>query len=332
MEPYIEKPGAVRRRASYAIGHNARVKIYPDGSQDVLACEAPIFGFGGWEEEGRRAKPRRSEGEPKGDPERAIRRAKAQVRDLALCTPFRWFVTLTLSPERVRDRHDPAEVTRHLNHWLDNQVRRKGLCYVLVPERHKDGAIHFHGFFNDALEAVDSGTIIRHGGGKPRRPRGAAQAAQWLAEGGHRVYNLPGWSWGFTTAIELYGTYSKAVGYVCKYIGKDQGEKFGGRWYYSGGRLGRPEVAYTDLPLEDLAQEEGAFRFAVKAAGLGFVMKRYEGGDSGNGQESYGFCEDGAHCGGMPQRGILSGRPAAGLRGVPGEPAEGRAEGGGGGG
>ena len=84
--------------------------------------------------------------------------------------------TLTLDPARV-NRYDVREVTRHLNHWLDNQVRRKGLAYVLVPERHKDGAIHFHGFFNDALEARDSGTVSLPGQKAPRRPRSARQRA-----------------------------------------------------------------------------------------------------------------------------------------------------------
>lgn len=305
LGPYIEKPGAVRRRASYQIGHNARIKTYPDGAQEVLVCEAPIFGFSGWEEGRKRSKARRAK-EGGGDPDRAIRRAKAQVKDLALCTPFRWFVTLTLSPEKVRDRHDPAEVIRHLNHWLDNQVRRKGLAYVLVPERHKDGAIHFHGFFNDALPATDSGTMVPPGGGKPRRPRGAAQRAQWAAQGGRVVYNLPGWGWGFSTAMELYGEYSKAVGYVCKYIGKDTAAgKIGGRWYYSGGALGRPQVDYTDLPLEDTAAEPGSYRFTVRDAGLGFVMVRFgEGGEGNGGRPCKAGGPDG-HPGGVPlQQGV----------------------------
>ena len=279
MPPYIEKPCVAMRKSSSQIGHNTRVKQYPDGSMDVLVCSVPIFGFDGWEPE----KPRRQakdERSRKGDcQDRAVRRAKAQVRDIALCTKFRYFVTLTLSPDKVSSRYDMSEVTRHLNAWLDNQVRRKGLAYVLVPERHKDGAIHFHGFFNDALEAVDSGTIIPPGGGRPRKPRSKAQGAQWLAEGGHKVYNLPAWGWGYTTAIELYGEYSKAVGYVCKYIGKDTAAgKIGGRWYYSGGELGHPQVVYCDMSLEELAQEEGSYRFSVKEAGLGFCMKHYGGG------------------------------------------------------
>ena len=172
----------------------ARVKSYPGGRCEALVCDKAIFGGSGWEaRQGAGQEVRAKDGGH--DAARAVRRARAQVRDIALCTPFRWFVTLTLDPARV-NRYDVREVTRHLNHWLDNQVRRKGLAYVLVPERHKDGAIHFHGFFNDALEARDSGTVSLPGQKAPRRPRSARQRANgWRT--GKPVYNLPGWSWGF---------------------------------------------------------------------------------------------------------------------------------------
>ncbi|MBQ7345150.1 MAG: hypothetical protein IJW45_03695, partial [Oscillospiraceae bacterium] len=121
--------------------------------------------------------------------------------------------------------------------------------------RHKKGGIHFHGFFNDALPAVDSGTIRLPWAKKPRRPRSEAQRAEWLAQGGRIVYNLPGWTLGFTTAMELYGEYPAAVAYVCKYIGKD-GEKSAGRWYYSGGALAQPKEEYADLTVSEV---EGFF-------------------------------------------------------------------------
>lgn len=219
------------------------------------------------------------------------------MRDIALCTPFRWFVTLTLDPARV-NRYDVREVTRHLNHWLDNQVRRKGLAYVLVPERHKDGAIHFHGFFNDALEARDSGTVSLPGQKAPRRPRSARQRAKWLEDGGKPVYNLPGWSWGFTTAIELYGEYDRAVSYVCKYIGKElapspngdglEPQKIGGRWYYSGGALGRPQVTYAELDFRQAEQEPGAYRFDLPQAGISFVQFQFQAKGGENSGEPVG--------------------------------------------
>lgn len=238
------------------IGSTGRLKVYPDGTRELLVCDKPIFTGGGWERSGwddipspRKAKDLESSNECSS--ERALRRARAQVRDLALCTPFRYFVTLTLDKSKI-DRYDMAEITRRLNVWLDNRVRRKGLAYVLVPEYHKDGAIHFHGFFNDALRAVDSGRCDSRG---------------------HSVFNLPDWTYGFTTAIELYGDYHAAVSYVCKYIGKGS-TKIGGRWYYSGGQLGRPIVEYVDISIRDVEAEEGAYSFQISEAGLSFALLR----------------------------------------------------------
>lgn len=196
---------------------------------------------------------------------RAMRRARTKVRDIALCTPFKYFVTLTLDKAKV-DRYDMDEITKLLNKWLSNQVRNHGLSYVLVPERHKDGAIHFHGFFNDALTVIDS----RHKDSK-----------------GHTIYNLPAWSLGFTTAIELYGDYASAVSYVCKYVGKqcqpggwhdgsrcEPSSKIGGRWYYSGGQLGTPVVEYCDATNEDAQAMENAYSFHIEAAALDCVIVR----------------------------------------------------------
>lgn len=272
--------------------HNCRVKRYPDGSADIVAASAP-FGGGDILREPRRfddvtpetrlelcgsdifARNRRmmaqeaayelleraaiqddgtddlaQEKRRAASLERAKRRARVAVRDLGLCNDFRFFVTLTLDASKI-DRYDPREVLRHLNRWLDNNVRRKGLKYVLVPEHHKDGAVHFHGFFNDALEAVDSGHKDRQG---------------------HTVYNLPGWGWGFSTAIELYGERAAAVAYTCKYIAKAQ-EKIGGRWYYSGGELRRPEVEWCDVDYGRLAAQGEPF-MVPGVRGVQFVQIR----------------------------------------------------------
>lgn len=300
---FTEQSEEIRRPAWVAeeseIRHNCRIKTYPDGTREIMVADRDIFRAPGWESSDGKKKlsrkwdsnelpedvseltqyalARMEEAEQQRKAEstaRAQRRAKAAVRDLGMCNDFRFFVTLTLDAARV-DRYDMGEITRRLNRWLDNHVRRDGLAYVLVPERHKDGAVHFHGFFNDALEAVDSGTIVRADGGKPRRPRSAAQRAAWLAEGGHVVYNLPAWDYGFTTAIELYGPRRAAVGYVTKYIGKqmqadDSGAerpgKIGGRWYYSGGRLRRPAVECLDVDFEDF-EAYASYEWVIEALG-----------------------------------------------------------------
>ena len=275
--------------------HTARAQIFPDGSATILVADRAVFRAAGWEERGpKRRKPlallidqmeaEYAEAEAAGrylsdgdevpsdrkNVTRAVRRARARVRTLAMANSFDYFVTLTLDAAKV-DRYDPDAIIRKMVVWLSNRVQRQGLRYILVPERHKDGAIHFHGFFNNVLNIVDSGTITRPGG-KPRRPRSAADRAAMMAAGGHVVYNVTDWPFGFSTAIELYGEYTAAVSYVCKYIGKqtegEMPERIGGRWYYSGGELAEPQTHYFDMDISAAMSIYGAsgYTFAVPEA------------------------------------------------------------------
>ena len=245
------------------IKHYAKIYTYPCGIQDIVASSSPDFGPKGWEvsEDYSHAKKglviRQTDDveEECGQSSslenmaRSMRRARAKLRRLALANEFRWFVTLTLDPSKV-DSLDGAAVIKKLNAWCSNMVQRKGLRYILVPERHKSGRIHFHGFFNDCLEVVDSGHTDKQG---------------------HKIYNLPQWSLGFTTAIELYDDYVRAVGYVCKYVGK-QGEKPAGRWYYSGGDLNEPEVNYAEISAAELAADYPDKAFVFYPVGKQMVV------------------------------------------------------------
>lgn len=276
---------------------NCKVQHWADGSRTITVCSAAVWRLPGVEarrasvadkaaplpldaaEDEYRRSERRGKFAEAGEmpPEeyenvkRAVRRARARVRELARANVFSYFVTLTLNGERY-SRYDEHEIVRRASDWLHNAVRRYGLAYILVPERHKDGAIHFHGFFNDALPVVDSGTVILPGGGKPRKlpPRKRAAAVE---NGAHVVFNIPMWKDGFTTAIPLYGDYAAAVAYVLKYIGKQQDgcgivEKIGGRWFYSGGALKEPT---TELCMEDFD--------ALDAAGVGWAFDVRQTGD-----------------------------------------------------
>lgn len=235
------------------IYHNAIVYRYPDGGMDTICASSPIFREPGWEAAGWREEPAKPGPSPReagkkaegADMERSMRRARAKLRRLALANHFEYFVTLTLDPAKI-DRYDGAAITKKLGQWCDNMVRRHGLRYILVPERHKDGAIHFHGFMaGHGLEARDSGV-------------------EW---DGRPVYNLPQWGLGFTTAQRLYGEYPAAVAYCCKYIGKQAGERPLGRWYYSGGALKEPTKMYLDLDFYEVGQDCGkAVEFTIPGA------------------------------------------------------------------
>lgn len=297
------------------IYHRSRQVHYPDGSMMIQASDRAIFREPGWESVGR------PEHDAPGDPwgklraesperhmalmedegyemetaayaaavdarkadslARAQRRARNAVRDLALSNEFRYFVTLTLDQTKI-DRYDIRAITKKLRTWADNAVRRKGLKYILVPELHRDGAVHFHGFFNDALAAVDSGTLSN--GGKPRRPRSEAERARLIEKGWHVVYNLPAWSLGFTTAIELYGEKRQAVAYVLKYISKaaETTGKIGGRWYYSGGELARPRVTYDDIDPDALSELSDSWTGTIEKLGARLTVAHVEGGGHNN--------------------------------------------------
>jgi hypothetical protein len=236
----------------HEISHNGLVYSYPDGSCDILCATSPIFREPGWEaafstpeaEAKRRPEAREKGKKSEGaDAERSMRRARAKLRRLALANSFDYFVTLTLDPAKI-DRYDGAAVVKALGRWCDNMVRRHGLRYILVPERHKDGAYHFHGFMaGSGLEARSSGV-------------------EWE---GRPVLNLPQWGYGFSTAQKLYGEYIAAVGYCCKYIGKEAGERPLGRWYYSGGALKEPRKEYVDLDYRDVGN---SVEFSIPGAKL----------------------------------------------------------------
>jgi hypothetical protein len=266
------------------VKHSAKAFIYPCGVMDILASTEPDFGPKGWEaaedysrptkarlvvdQQGEAEAAQQTKQQPQAlaeDIERSMRRARAKVRRIALSNEFKYFVTLTIDPAKV-DSHNGEAVVKKLNAWASNAVQRHGLKYILVPEYHKKGGIHFHGFFNDVLPAVDSGTVRVPWAQKPRKPRSKAERAEWLAAGGQIVYNLPAWALGFTTAMELYGDYPAAVAYVCKYIGKD-GTKPAGRWYYSGGDLQGPRVEYFDMSAAELLAEYGDKAVAIYPPG-----------------------------------------------------------------
>lgn len=261
------------RKSSVDVQSYGRLKKYPDGSWELLAASKPIFKSEGWEEDKPPKRKAQAGKKQSQDLERARRRAAAKVRDIARCTRFRWFVTLTFSPEKV-NRYDMKEILRLMRTWLDNRVRRNGLAYVLVPEYHKDGAVHFHGFFNDAdIGIIDSGTLRVQGRKQPMRPRSEKQRQELLINCAQIVYNVTEFVHGFSTAIEIYGDYDAAISYCCKYIGK-QTEKIGGRWYYSGGDLGRPDIELVDCSFDEIKDAAGAYCFVIEAANVAFALLR----------------------------------------------------------
>lgn len=76
----------------------------------------------------------------------AISRAKSKIFEIAMCNDFKYFFTGTISPDH-EFRYDLEVFHKKLTIFIRNYNRLSGanVKYVLIPEKHQDGAIHIHG-------------------------------------------------------------------------------------------------------------------------------------------------------------------------------------------
>lgn len=93
----------------------------------------------------------------------AISRARRVVLELALCNPWDWFCTFTISQDKF-DRDNLIKWRDSFTQWLRDQ-RKKGVdvAYVLVPERHKNGSWHAHGLFRGNIPLVSFSALRASG-------------------------------------------------------------------------------------------------------------------------------------------------------------------------
>ncbi len=202
---------------------NTKVKNYPDGSQKLTVFNKPVYIKPGYEFHEYKDRDRPTEYNTDGESRLDnLHRTKNKVFDIAFMNDFRYFVTITLNKEKI-DRYDIPTIKQKIRKFLDNQVNRKGLVYLIIPEHHKDGAIHFHGLIKcDKLNLVDSGKRLNDG---------------------RVVYNWVDWKYGFTTVLPLVGDISFVSKYITKYITKDE-KKIFGQYYLAGGKGLKRDVPF----------------------------------------------------------------------------------------
>lgn len=84
---------------------------------------------------------------PLGKFDSALSRAKNTVREICLCNNWEYFVTLTF--DKRWDRYDLQARVKELMQYIQN-LNKSGynIKYVLIPEFHEDGAVHFHGLMS----------------------------------------------------------------------------------------------------------------------------------------------------------------------------------------
>ena len=73
---------------------------------------------------------------------RALWKIKTKIKDYILCNDFDYFWTLTFDS----DRYNYTVAFEKMGKWLEKMRKKYGkFNYIMIPELHKDGAIHFHG-------------------------------------------------------------------------------------------------------------------------------------------------------------------------------------------
>lgn len=176
--------------------------------------------------------------------ERAIRRAKSSIRDLAIhnvnCVPF--FATFTVAPGTEVNRYDGLSVQKYFQKWVRNKVSRKGVEYLAVFEQHKDGAWHIHAFFQPGSLALT--------------PARSYKTGKLLTDkrSGYQIYNLPAWTIGYSTVVPVDNN-ELAVGlYISKYLTKHS-ERAGAHYYYKSGGIKTPDKIVVPFLSYDITKE-----------------------------------------------------------------------------
>lgn len=237
---------------------NARIKYLPDDNgvylpYEVTCFNKAIYKKSGWETNSKKSKIETESLSGTNSVEnqrKSYSRAKNKLFDILMSTiNFNCFVTLTFDDKKI-NRYDYNEVVKKLSVWLDNRVRRNNLVYCLVPEFHKDGAVHFHGLMN--IEAL-----------KCERARNPHTNKLMYDKANRPIWNITDFPYGFTTAISLSGDDAriKCAKYCYKYITKTNGQKVGGRYYLSGGHLGRPRFDCANVVFEEIKSPEFSLGF-----------------------------------------------------------------------
>lgn len=170
---------------------------------------------------------------------RSIRRSKELVKAIGNMNEWDYFFTGTFDKEKVGDRKALDKLKKSTLEFFKNQSKKYGIKYLLIPELHKDGALHWHGLIrdpDDLLKLTDSGK--KHNG--------------------RTIWNMDSWNKykGFNTCVEIGKGVDDVMAvsnYISKYISKNDERIFDKYFYSSKGLINHPKITYLDfdeLPID----------------------------------------------------------------------------------
>lgn len=207
--------------------YTTKVKTYPDGTIMLTVYKNKIIYRGKAENENEESSGLFSEVKTDEEKEyeklKNLWRIKTKIKDYILSNDFNYFWTLTFKA----DRYDYDLAFQKMGKWLERMRKKYGkFDYIMIPELHKDGAIHFHGV-TGGLNALIVDAGVKHKGVK--------------------VYNCLEWEHGFTTLTKIRSR-EKTASYVTKYVTKEMQNSIvekGKKKYWCSRGLRLPAVSYS---------------------------------------------------------------------------------------
>lgn len=157
----------------------------------------------------------------------SVSRSIASIRLLVANNQWELFFSLTLSPEKW-DRRNPTsvqqifkEMSRRIKRkQIGKQKPYKGFKYLVIPEAHADGSIHFHGF----LHCFPPGMLLEY---TQECIHSSTPLPQYIVDkvtAGGKLYHCPEWDdvFGYNI-LEPIIDQDRSASYVTKYVSKDIG-------------------------------------------------------------------------------------------------------------
>lgn len=238
-----------RSQKQVDVFYNSKTKIYRDGKKQTTICSSAIYKskYDIKKDDKKEFKLKNKKIKEVTKPENfivrddSVKRAKDKVFDIVYQNDWDYFLTITID-KKCLDRYDVNSFKKVLKTWLQNNVKRKGLRYILIPEHHKDGALHAHALINkDVFNLVDSGHKTKDC---------------------KIIYNVENWLYGFSTAIPVNGDSQSLAFYITKYLTKESCKIFG-KFYWSSRNIKRTvDVEYNNIDYDSFdSVEYGSFKY-----------------------------------------------------------------------
>lgn len=172
--------------------------------------------------------------------ENNIVKTRTKIYDIARANEWNYFITLTFNDKKV-DRYNYQECIKKISSFFNHfKTRNKENCpnfkYLIIHEKHENGAYHFHGliYLEDESEKMLK---------KATYPLGHRLGGKPIVKKGKQVYNWNTYKHGYSTVTKI-DNLEACCKYILKYVTKhidDEYTKGRRRFMYSSNCF-KPEI------------------------------------------------------------------------------------------